>query len=143
MANSRLALALVLGTLGCAQPRQTTPHTVPQTSIRWTGTWTWKQGPESLTLRLLQDGTTLTGTHSAIGQRGAKVDGIEENSAEPSIKGDIQGAIAHVQFRTGFPDATGRGTATLTLKNGQMYWQIVKSEDEHYFPKSARLSRAK
>lgn len=143
MANSRLALALVLGTLGRAQPRQTIPHTVPQTSIRWTGTWTWKQGPESLTLRLQQDGTTLTGTHSAIGQRGAKVDEMAVGSAEPSLKGDIEGATAHIQFRTSFPDATGRGTATLTLKNGQIYWQIVKSEDEHYFPKSARLSRAK
>lgn len=136
-----LAFALVSTACGNAQAAKT--PTTPQKTSNIAGTWKWKQGAESLDLTLKQEGTKITGYHSAIGQRGAKVDEVPPDAAEPSLQGEIKGTVATVQFRTGYPDSTGHGAATLTLRGGYLNWQIVKSEGEHYLPKSARLSRGK
>ncbi len=134
-----LAFALMSTVCGNAQPAKT-PAT-PQKISNIAGNWKWKQGAEMLELTLKQDGTKITGYHSAIGQRGAKADEVAPDAAEPSLQGDLKGQIATVQFRTGYPDSTGHGTATLTLRGGYLNWQIVKSDGEHYLPKLARLRR--
>ena len=141
-----LVLALLLCGVSCAQPRPPVVKAKPAPAAAaavasLTGAWTWKQGAESFDLKLTQDGDHITGTHAAVGQRGAKVD--EAVNDEASIEGTRQGAVATVTFRSAYPDAKGHGVATLTLRNGSLYWQIVKAEGEHYFPKTARLSRAK
>lgn len=136
-----LAFALVSTACGNAQAAKT--PTTPQKISNIAGNWNWKQGAEMFDLTLKQDGTKITGYHTAIGQRGAKADETAPDAAEPSIKGDLKGQIATIQFRTGYPDSTGHGTATLKLRGGFLTWQIVTSEGEHYLPKSARLSRGK
>ena len=79
-----------------------------------------------------------------MGQKGNKADEVVEGAgAEPSITGELKGAVASVKFRSGYPDSTGGGTATLTVRGAFLYWQIVKSDGEHYLPKSARLTRVK
>lgn len=108
-----------------------------------TGPWQWEQGQESLDLTLVQHGNEITGYHSAVGERGMKVDEVLEASGKPSITGAIKGNVATVQFRSGYPDSTGGGTARLTLRGAYLYWQIIKSEGEHYLPKTARLTRVK
>ena len=59
------------------------------------------------------------------------------------VRAISRAAVATVKFLTGYADSNGHGTTALTLRGGFLYWQIVKSEGEHYFPKTARLSRAK
>ena len=135
-------LVLTLFASACAIVQAAKPPSAPQKTAAIAGTWKWKQGEEMLDLRLKQDGAAITGYHSAIGQRGMKADEVA-HGGEPSIKGELKGAIATVKFRSGYPDSNGGGTATLKLRGDFLYWQVVKSEGEHYLPKTARLSRAK
>ena len=71
------------------------------------------------------------------------MDEVTAESGQPSITGEINGNVATVKFRSGYPDSTGGGTARLTLRGAYLYWQILKSDGEHYLPKSARLTRVK
>src|SRR5262245_16486760 len=102
------AVALALATAcGGASPQPVPPAKPaaapqPKPSLNLNGTWTWKQGEESLDLTLKQEGTKLSGWHAAVGQRGMKVDEVAE-TAEPSITGEVKGAVATVKFRSGFP----------------------------------------
>jgi hypothetical protein len=112
-------------------------------AVDLTGPWQWEQGQESLDLTLEQHGNEITGYHSAVGQQGQKVDEVLEATGKPSITGEIKSNVATVHFRSGYPDSTGGGTARLTLRGAYLYWQIIKSDGEHYLPKSARLTRVK
>jgi hypothetical protein len=112
-------------------------------AVDLTGPWQWEQGKESLDLTLEQHGTVITGYHSAVGQRGAKVDEVTADSGQPSITGEINGNVATVKFRSGYPDSTGGGTARLTLRGSFLYWEITKTQGEHYLPRTARLTRVK
>ena len=136
----RFLLILALLPLGCtaAQPPARTPPSPKATSIA--GTWTWKQGEERLELTLKQEGASVSGYHSAIGQRGLKADEAPQDG-EPSIKGEMKGAVATVTFRTGYPDSNGHGTATLSWRGEFLYWKIVQSKGEHYLPRAVRLRR--
>src|SRR5579863_1349141 len=142
VARFPLAAALLFA-IGCATA-QPSPQVEPAAkTVNLTGEWQWEQGQESLDLKLKQDGAVITGYHSAVGQRGMKVDEVTEDSGPPSINGELNGSVATVKFHSGFPDSTGGGTARLTLRGSFLYWQIVKSDGEHYLPKNARLSRVK
>jgi hypothetical protein len=142
--RARLLLALALTACAIAAPPQ--QQKAPATAVaapNLTGSWSWSQGEESLDLVLKQEDGKITGYHNAVGQRGMKVDEVAEDSGEPSIKGEVKGSVATVTFRSGFPDATGHGTATLTLRGGFLYWRIVESKGEHYLPLKARLAPLK
>jgi hypothetical protein len=143
-----LILALLVSTTACTSATppapQTAPTEVPQKSVNIAGSWKWEQGQERFDLVIKQDGNAITGYHAAVGQRGNKVDEVAlAPDVEPSIKGELKGPVATLKFRSGYPDSTGGGTATLTLRGAFLYWQIVKSDGEHYLPKSAKLTRVK
>ena len=114
--------------------------TIADAADQFSGSWTWSSGDESFELTLKQNGSSITGYHSAVGQNGMKVDEVEESDV-PSIAGQVKDAVATVKFRSGYPDSTGGGIATLMLHGQALDWQIVKSEGEHYLPKKVRLRR--
>jgi hypothetical protein len=137
-------VALLVAVAACSSPQTAKPVAEPQKAVNIAGRWTWEQNPESLDLILKQDGAAISGYHSAVGERGNKVDEVTlESGAEPSIKGEMKGTVGTVRFRSGYPDSKGGGTATLTLRGGVLYWQIIKSDGEHYLPKVARLRPSK
>ena len=111
-----------------------------QKSGNFRGVWSAKNGAEEFELELKQNGNRLTGYHFAIGQNGNKVDEADTQQA-PSITGSIKGKIATVQFKSGFPGSSGKGTATLVLRRRQLYWRIIGSSGEHYLPLSAVLKK--
>ena len=106
------------------------------------GHWHWAKGSEELDLYLDQTGPKISGYHTAIGQEGAKVDEVTKDQP-PSLTGTANGLTATLDFRSGFPDSTGHGTAQLSLKMGQLEWKTTHAEGEEYFPLHAVLNRVK
>ncbi len=107
----------------------------------FSGTWMWSAGQESLVITLKQQGDKVAGTHTAVGQGGAKADdGLDV--AGPTIAGTVSGNVATVTFHSAYPDSDGHGAVTMTLDGDTVDWQITSSEGEHYLPKQATLHRA-
>ena len=105
----------------------------------FTGTWMWSQGQESFVITLKQQGDKVGGTHTAIGQQGAKADdGLDVDG--PTIAGTVKGNVATVTFHTAYPDSDGHGTATMTKNGDTLDWEITSSDGEHYLPKKALMT---
>lgn len=103
----------------------------------FSGTWMWSEGQESFVMTLKQQGDKVAGTHTAVGQEGAKADdGLDV--AGPTIAGVVKGDMA-ITFHTAYPDSDGHGTATMTKHGNILDWQISTSEGEHYLPKKALM----
>jgi len=105
----------------------------------FTGAWAAKTTEHSaFSLQLTQKGDQLEGYHSAVAQKGNRIDSALPGEDRPSIKGTIVNGVALVQFRSGYSEATGN--ATLTLKDGKLEWKITKSSGVHYLPDTAVLT---
>ena len=104
----------------------------------FSGTWMWSEGQESFVMTLKQQGDKVAGTHTAVGQEGAKADdGLDV--AGPTIAGVVKGDTAVVTFHTAFPDSDGHGTATMVKHGDILDWEITSSDGEHYLPKKALM----
>ncbi|MFL6231026.1 MAG: hypothetical protein ACJ741_19800 [Pyrinomonadaceae bacterium] len=84
-----------------------------------------------LTLSLKQRGNRLRGTCNAAARYLAR---IEDTDFDRTIRG----STARAELQSGFG---GKVTVSITLSGGGLYWKIVKSEGEHYFPDGVILRR--
>jgi hypothetical protein len=139
-------LALIAFTLHCAsqnvaaQQRKATSH--------FQGTWTWeyyargkafvpegvnpKKDPyDGLVLNLRQEGNRLTGKYVNTVRYAAK---IEDGDFSTTIKGNV----AQIELLNGFG---GKVKVTITCRGEKLYWKIIESEGESYFPDRAILHR--
>jgi hypothetical protein len=85
----------------------------------------------ALYLKLKQRGNKLTGEYSASRRFLAR---LEEGELESIIKGKT----ARLELQSGFG---GTVTVLLSLRGNRLYWKIVKSDGEHYFPDAVFLVR--
>ena len=94
--------------------------------------------PEWFSLRLFVNDGRLCGTHVSVTRGGNKVDEI--GGEEPSLTGQVSGNKATVTFRSAFD---GQGKAAITLSRGQLRWQILEQEGEHWLPSDVTLRRVR
>jgi uncharacterized protein YecT (DUF1311 family) len=111
--------------------------------VNFAGSWDAPVNDVSaFSLDLTQTGNRITGYHTAIAQRGKRIDSVLPDEGRPSITGTITGGVAHVRFQSGY-DESGRGEAVLTLRGNKLEWKIIKSSGIHYLPTKSILQRQK
>ena len=73
------------------------------------------------------------------GEYGAGIGwGARFENGEFSTK--VKNNSATVQLESGWG---GKVTVTISLRAGKLYWKVIKSEEENYFPREMILHRAK
>jgi hypothetical protein len=92
-----------------------------------------KQPCDMVDLDLTQEGDVLKGEYGAGIGWGARFE-----SGEFSTK--VKNNSATVQLESGWG---GKVTVTISLRAGKLYWKVIKSEEENYFPREMILHRAK
>lgn len=110
----------------------------------FTGQWDWDEAPSSraFSLKLIQNGTILSGQYCAVAGNGNRVDCDDEEIQNITGSIDNSGKSAAIDFYSFF-DARG-GKASLSLKNNHLVWLIIKNpQGEFYAPQKAILMRHK
>ena len=138
-----LTLAFVVTTFG--------PAAEGQARANFQGVWDWAVYPSSrkelppayrneplksvpvanISLQLKQRGNKLTGEYSGSAHYLARV---EDGELEATVKGNN----ATLELTSGFG---GEVTVLLTMRGKRLYWKLIKSEGEHYFPDDVYLHR--
>ena len=130
-------LAAELGHRGAvrAMDKLIKPH------ISLTGEWSYDGYPHnSLHLTLRQSGNRIRGTHVAIALGGNRIDAYLDD--EESINGTINGDMARVNFKSAYFDGGGGVAIIKILDEKTIEWTVIE-EREHWFPKSAILTKDK
>lgn len=105
---------------------------IPTTSVAGL----WDDPSTFFVLELYQDGLSVYGKHSVVGQNGAKID-----APDASIEGTLSGTVATVTFRSSFTISTGTAEITYVDAN-TIKWKIIAPPDgEFYLPMEATLTR--
>lgn len=92
-------------------------------------------------IHLHQEGSQLTGYHSAVTKDGSRTDTAVHGEGPPSITGTINGDTAIVDVHSAYSDAVLK--VRLTLHDRSLNWKVlqVKQSGEHYIPDKATLSK--
>ena len=106
----------------------------------FTGLWA-DEGNDvrAFSLDLKQNGNQITGYHSAVAQRGNRIDATLPSEESPSIAGFIENGVALVWFKSGY-GSEGGGRAILSLAGNQISWRIVESYGVHCLPDASTLN---
>ncbi len=92
-----------------------------------------KQPCDMVELDLTQKREELKGDYGASLRWGAR---FEDGEFSTKVKNDS----ATIQLESGWG---GKATVTISLRAGKLYWKVIKSEGENYFPREMILHRAK
>jgi hypothetical protein len=101
----------------------------------------WQSDPSyysGFVLILEQNGSQITGYHSAVSQEGNRIDTSIPDQDRPTIYGRADGNVAKVTFNSSY--GNGRGDATLLLEGSKLTWVITRDNGGVYFlPKEAPM----
>lgn len=109
-------------------------------SDTFTGQWEGAvQSDSTLTLRLNQQGSKLTGSYCYITQKGNRIDCPAEGA--DNLQGTVNNNQAAIEFTSSYGGGTGH--ARLNINSDKMTWKMLQAPDkgEYYAPESYQLAK--
>ena len=108
----------------------------------FSGEWDFEGTDTDFSLTIIQNGTTISGTHCSVLYGGKKIDCSIDESDPPSVTGtasDDDSVI--VIFKSTVADKVGQATIK-RISATQITWNITQEpEGEYFIPKSATLTK--
>ncbi|WP_454122994.1 hypothetical protein [Kosakonia sp. Marseille-Q7440] len=118
---------------------KTLPDMAPQ-ATSFSGTWQGKDNDAStLSLKLTQTGSKVTGTYCYITQGGNRIDCADDD--KPNVLGSVKNNVATISFDSNFGAVNGQ--AILKLEGNTLRWAMTKTpvNGEYYAPEHFNLSK--